>query len=71
MTEDSRGMGEEREAIARIIDNGAFIVPKHPAPDDGFWRGQRKHAALDKADGHPCRPLSPRRGLPGSGGIEV
>ncbi len=58
MTEDSRGMGDdkaalaapvEREAIARIIDNGAFVVPKHPAPDDDLWRGQRRHAALNKA----------------------
>jgi hypothetical protein len=49
----------EREAVAQIIDPDAFIVPKHPASDDEFWRGQRKQTAFTKADA-----ILSRRGEP-------
>jgi len=39
-----------REAIAQIIDPGAFVQPKHPTIDDPFWRSQRRQSAIEKAD---------------------
>ena len=71
MTEDSRGMGGgTRSDCADSLITAHSSFKASGSGMTGFWRGQRKHAALDKADAILAALSRPVEARPGSGGIE-